>query len=128
MKLANSLPNTPSGRTIAGQLVRCGTSVGANYRAACRGRSRAEFLAKLGVVEEEADECAFWMELIIDSKMKPRHLVLPLHCEADEILRIMVASIRSARASRSSIQNPQSKIQNPLPLFQSPVDRLKSES
>ena len=63
MKLVAALPNTVVGRAIGGQLVRAGTSVGANYRAACRGRSKAEFIAKLGIVEEEADECAFWMEL-----------------------------------------------------------------
>ncbi len=66
LKLAAALPNTIEGRAIRGQLVRAGTSVGANYRAACRGRSKAEFIAKIGVVEEEADESAFWLELIIE--------------------------------------------------------------
>jgi len=66
LKLVEALPNSLQGRTIAAQLVRAGTSVGANYRAACRGRSRAEFIAKIGIVEEEADESAFWLELIID--------------------------------------------------------------
>lgn len=110
MALADSLPGTPSGRTIANQLVRSGTSVGANYRAACRGRSKPEFVAKLGTVEEEADESAFWMELITESGMKPAALVEPLLGEADELVRIMVSSIRSVR---SSIQNPKFKIQNP---------------
>jgi four helix bundle protein len=109
MKLADSLPyNKPSSRAVANQLVRCGTSVGANYRAACRSRSRAEFLSKLCIVEEEADESTFWMELIADSAIKPRRLVEPLRVEADELTRIMVASIRSARSS-----NPKSAIQNP---------------
>jgi four helix bundle protein len=62
LKLAAALPPTIEGKTIKGQLVRAGTSVGANYRAACRGRSRAEFIAKIGIVEEEADESAFWLE------------------------------------------------------------------
>jgi four helix bundle protein len=62
LKLVAALPNTLQGRTVGGQLVRAGTSVGANYRAACRGRSKAEFIAKLGVVEEEADESAYWLD------------------------------------------------------------------
>lgn len=60
IKLVNALPSNPAGRTIGGQLIRSGTSVPANYRAACRGRSKAEFIAKLGIVEEEADESALW--------------------------------------------------------------------
>jgi four helix bundle protein len=110
MKLADSLPtNKASGRTIASQLARAGTSVGANYRAACRGRSEAEFLSKLGTVEEEADESGFWMELVIDDGMKRAKLVAPLLKEADELTRIMAASIMTARAS---IQTRKSKIQN----------------
>jgi len=69
MVLVDSLPNTQVGRAIGAQLVRSGTSVGANYRAACRGRSKAEFAAKLGTVEEEADESGYWMELIIEGKL-----------------------------------------------------------
>ena len=68
-KLVAALPNNLQGRTVGGQLVRAGTSVGANYRAACIGRSRAEFVAKLGIVEEEADESAFWLELIIEGAL-----------------------------------------------------------
>jgi four helix bundle protein len=66
MKLVDALPKTVSGRAIGSQLVRAATGVGSNYRACCRARSRAEFIAKIGVVEEEADESAFWMELIIE--------------------------------------------------------------
>ena len=110
MTLADSLPqDRASGRVLANQLVRCGTSVGANYRAACRGRSKAEFLAKLGTVEEEADESCFWMELIIEGGLKAPKLVLPLHREGDELVRIMAASIKTARPA---IQNPKFKIQN----------------
>jgi len=65
LKLAAALPNTIEGRAIRGQLVRAGTSVGANYRASCRARSLAEFIAKIGVVEEEADESGYWLELVI---------------------------------------------------------------
>jgi four helix bundle protein len=70
MKLADSLPTSNSGRAIAMQMVRSGTSVAANYRSACRGRSPAEFVSKMGVVEEEADETALWLELIMESGMK----------------------------------------------------------
>lgn len=110
IKLADNLPwNKPSARMVANQLVRCGGSVGANYRAACRSRSRAEFVSKLAVVEEEADESAFWLEVIIDAAIKPRTLIEPLRAEAEELTRIMVASIRTIRRSA----NPKSRIQNP---------------
>jgi len=69
LKLVAALPNTVAGRAIGGQLVRAGSSVGANYRAACRGRSKAEFVAKLGIAEEEADESAYWMEVIIEGDL-----------------------------------------------------------
>jgi four helix bundle protein len=65
IRLVDALPNTVKGRAIANQIMRSATSIAANYRAACRARSRAEFIAKIGVVEEEADETAFWLELII---------------------------------------------------------------
>jgi four helix bundle protein len=67
MKMVDALPQTIQGRALANQIIRSATSVAANYRAACRARSRAEFIAKIGVVEEEADETCFWLELIIDS-------------------------------------------------------------
>ena len=107
MKLIDSLPNTVSGRAIAGQLVRAGTSVGANYRSACRGRSKAEFTAKLGTVVEEADECCFWLELIMDGDLIPRNRVEPLHQEVNELTAIFVSSIRTAK---SSISNQKSKM------------------
>jgi four helix bundle protein len=82
LKLAAALPSSVEGQVIRGQLVRAGTSVGANYRAACRGRSRAEFAAKIGVVEEEADESAFWLELIIEGSFLKHDQVKPLLNEA----------------------------------------------
>ena len=100
MALVESLPRTVTGRTIGNQLVRCGTSVGANYRAACRGRSRAEFVAKLGTVEEEADEASYWMELIIEGKLMDRRRVEPLLQEANELVAIMAASRKSAVSRR----------------------------
>jgi four helix bundle protein len=98
MKLVGALPNSTAGRVIGSQLMRSGSSVGANYRAACRGRSRAEFIAKLGVAQEEADESAFWMELIIEGELMERRLVEPLLQEANELTAIMTASRKSALA------------------------------
>lgn len=92
LHLVEALPRTRSAGVLAGQLGRSGTSVGANYRSACRARSTADFIAKLGVVEEEADESAFWMELIIEEKMLPDAKVQPLWQEADALTAIMVAS------------------------------------
>jgi four helix bundle protein len=96
LKLVAALPNTVAGRAIGGQLVRSGTSVGSNYRAACRGRSRAEFVAKLGVVEEEADESAYWMEMIIEGELLKQRQVEPLLKEANELAKIMAKSRISA--------------------------------
>ena len=110
LKLAAALPPTIEGKAIRGQLVRAGTSVGANYRAACRGRSRAEFAAKIGVVEEEADESAFWLELIIEGAFLSKARVKPLLDEAIEITKIMATSRISAR-KRSSAMNANSNRQ-----------------
>ncbi|HSQ24033.1 MAG TPA: four helix bundle protein [Pyrinomonadaceae bacterium] len=96
LKLVGALPKTVAGKAIAGQLARAGTAVGANYRAACRGRSRAEFVAKIGVVEEEADESAYWMELIIEGELLRLQQVAPLLTEANELARIMARSRISA--------------------------------
>jgi len=97
IKLVNNLPNTIAGKNIGNQLFRSGTSVAANYRAVCRSRSTAEFLAKLNTVIEEADESMFWIEIIIESKIIEKNLLLPLLKEADEIVAIMVASRKSAQ-------------------------------
>jgi len=97
MKLVGALPNDTVGRAIGNQLVRSGTSVGANYRAACRGRSKAEFVAKLGIVVEEADECGYWLELIIEGQLLAANLVEPLLQEANELTAIMVASRKTAK-------------------------------
>ncbi|PYS77815.1 MAG: four helix bundle protein [Acidobacteria bacterium] len=96
IKLVGALPKTTEGRATGNQLIRSGTSVGANYRAACRGRSKPDFIAKLGIVEEEADESAFWMELIIESNIMKKELVEPLLQEANELVAIMTASRKSA--------------------------------
>ena len=94
--------------------MRSGTSVAANYRAACRARSKAEFISRLGVVEEEADESALWLELIMESQLMKKALVEPLWIEADEIVAIMTSSRKSAGqsllAAKSKIKTPKSKI------------------
>lgn len=96
MRLVDALPRTTMGRVIGTQAIRSGTSVGANYRAACRARSRAEFIAKLGVVVEEADETGYWLEIIVDSGLLLHDRVASLLAEANAIVAIMVASRRSA--------------------------------
>ncbi len=101
IKLVDKLPSNSAGRTIGNQLLRSGTSVGANYRSACRGRSVAEFCAKLGIVEEEADEAAYWMELLVEAGMVKEQLLTPLMKEANEIVAMVVASIKTARKSKS---------------------------
>ena len=100
--LVDALSNTVQGRAVASQIIRNGTSVAANYRAACRARSRAEFIAKIGVVEEEADETLFWLELIIDAGLLKAKRIRPLMVEADEIVAIMATSRKSAIANRHS--------------------------
>jgi len=102
IRLADSLPKTSAGRHIGGQLLRAGTSVGANYRAACRARSPAEFCAKLGIVEEEADESIYWMELLIEGELVREHLLRNLLKEANEILSMVIASINTARKRKGS--------------------------
>lgn len=101
MRLAQALPKTPEGRVIAGQLLRAGTSVGANYRAACRARSRADFAAKLAIAEEEADESAYWMELVLGAKLMADHLVEPLLKENNELVAIITAARKTTQRGRT---------------------------
>lgn len=100
VRLAEALPVSRSGNAIAAQLVRCGTSVGANYRAARRARSRAEFVAKLGVAEEECDETMYWMDVIEALSLVKPKLLAPLHQEANEILSILITAIKTAKTNR----------------------------
>src|SRR5256886_11105017 len=102
LKLVAALPKTIEGRAIANQLVRCGTSVAANYRSACRARSKIEFVAKMGVVLEEADETQLWLELIIEAKLITAKRVQPLLDEASELVAIFVASRKSASSNLKS--------------------------
>jgi four helix bundle protein len=99
IRLVESLPNGQTARTIGNQLLRSGMSVGANYRAACRGRSKADFIAKTGISLEEADECLYWMELLQEAGIIPAERLKDLMKEADELVAIFTASIKTARAN-----------------------------
>lgn len=100
VKVVEKLPPKRSAQTIGQQLLRCGTSVGANYRAACRSRSDAEFRAKLGICEEEADEAIYWFEMIIELGYIRARQLDDLIREANAILAIIVASIKTSRRKR----------------------------
>ena len=95
--LCRELPTTIDGRRLGQQLLDCGTSVAANYRASCRARSRAEFISKLGVVLEEADESLFWLELMVDARVVSAARAEKLLQEADELTAIFVASLNTAK-------------------------------
>ena len=107
LKLMDHLPRNTSGRAIGSQLVRSGTSVGANYRAACRSRSRAEFAAKLGVVAEEADETVYWLEVIRDGNLLAAKKLTDLLKEADELTAIFTAGRRTSSRNQTSNIKPQ---------------------
>jgi four helix bundle protein len=106
LKLVDHPPRTTSGRAIGNQLVRCSTSVGANYRAACRSRSPAEFAAKLGIVAEEADETIYWLELIRDGKILAESKIADLLREADELTAIFTAGRRTSSRNQTSNIKP----------------------
>jgi four helix bundle protein len=86
--LVEQLPSPSAGRAIGNQLIRSGTSVGANYRAACRAKSPADFIAKIDIVEEEADESCYWLELIVDGTLMSREVIAPIWREANELTAI----------------------------------------
>ena len=119
LNLVESLPqDRVSARIITNQLGRSGTAVGANYRAACKSRSRAEFVAKIGIVEEEADESAYWLEMVVECRLLKESVVRPLALEANELVAIMGASrltaaSRITKPRRPAIGNRQSAIGNP---------------
>jgi four helix bundle protein len=119
LRLADSLPAAkPSARALAGQLSRSGTSIGANYRAATRARSRAEFVAKISIVLEECDETAFWLEMIIESGLYKQTVIKPLLDETMELLAIFAKSRmtlkinmnRSPRENRPIAKSPECQI------------------
>lgn len=111
-RLVESLPNTKTAQVVGKQLLRSGTSVGANYRASCRAKSTADFIHKLSIVEEEADESIYWMELLVDGEIIKVSLLEKLMDEANQIISIVVASIKTSKEKR----NPQSAIPNPKSL------------
>src|SRR5438270_7430609 len=102
VRLVQALPNNFVARSLGRQLLDCGTSVGANYRAVCRAKSTADFINKLRIVEEECDESLFWMELLVDNSLVKPSRLAGLMTEADEILAIVVSSAKTARTSRSA--------------------------
>lgn len=111
IRLVEAFPRTATGRVIGDQLLRSSTSVAANYRAASRARSHREFVAKLGIVEEEGDETLFWLELVTDCRLATEEHTVPLCQEGDEIVAMVVASIRTAR--RSGSRTPHSALRTP---------------
>ncbi len=100
INLCRQLPDTREGRLIGNQIFRSGTSVGSNYRAVCRARSKADFIAKLGLVLEEVDETLYWLELLTETKITKTDLCTPLIKEADELVAIFVASLNKARGRK----------------------------
>jgi four helix bundle protein len=103
IRLVEELPRSRTADVIGKQLLRAGTSVAANYRAACRARSRREFIAKMGIVEEEADESQFWLEMIAESRVAAAERLTALQREAGQLVAISVSSIRTAREGRRTI-------------------------
>ncbi len=103
LRIIRLVENPPKGKTsyvIGNQLLRSGTSVGANYRSAKRAKSKRDFIAKMGIVEEECDESIFWMELLVESGLMKKELLSDLMSEADEILRMVVSSITTAKKNK----------------------------
>ena len=99
--MVDALPKKRSADVLGHQLLRSASSVAANYRAACRARSPAEFIAKMGIVEEEADESFGWLDLIADAGLIKRERLIPLMNEASELVAITVASIKTARKNKT---------------------------
>jgi four helix bundle protein len=105
VRFAEQLPNKPSYRTVQGQIVRSGPSAAANYRAACRRKSTRDFIAKMGIVEEELDETMFWLEFTVAISDSWRPVITPIWKEANELLSITVASIKTTRTNEVAKKN-----------------------
>lgn len=97
IRLVQVLPRDMICAVLARQLVRCGTSVGANYRASCRAKSTADFISTMKIVEEEADECDYWLELLVQADYLAPEVAAPLQQEANELVAIVVASVQTAQ-------------------------------
>jgi four helix bundle protein len=106
IKLSEGLPHTRTAEIIGRQLLRCGTSVGANYRSACRAESLADFIAKMAIVEEEADEVVYWLDLLVESGLLRQRHITDLLSEADQIVAMTVASIKTARRNKTTTTSP----------------------
>jgi four helix bundle protein len=105
IQLVEAVPKSRSADVLGRQLLRSGTSVGANYRAACRARSVADFISKMGIVEEEVDESIYWLELLQECKLADFDKIKTLTNEASELLAITVASIRTARNNKKTVKS-----------------------
>ena len=124
VSLVESLPNSRTCNILGGQLLRAGTSVGANYRAACRAKSQADFISKKGTVEEEADESGYWLEILVDAgKLEVEDARCHIE-EADELTAIAVASIRTAKMSASEKAVSKVKSSTPHSAFRTPHSAL----
>ena len=104
IRLAESLPDTSTAKVIRNQLLRCGSSVGANYRAACRAKSKRDFAAKMGIVEEEADESLYWLELILEAGLIKKELLTGIMQEAKELTAIFTASGKTAKNNKNKFK------------------------
>ncbi len=100
IRMVRALPTNQEGKVLGNQLLRSATSVGANYRSALRGKSKADFIAKLAIAEEEADECCYWIELIMSAGLLPENKLEPLLAEAKELTAILTAAGKTAKANR----------------------------
>jgi four helix bundle protein len=99
IKLIEALPSSKAANVMGNQLLRSGTSVGANYRAACRARSKPDLISKASISIEEADESLYWMEMLVEAEIMPKEKIVALMKEADEIVAILTASVKTARHS-----------------------------
>jgi len=97
IKQMDKLPNSRAADVVAGQVIRSGTSIGANYRAACRAKSIPDMINKMKIVEEESDETEYWLEILVETGLAPHEQIVNIHKETDEILAMTVASIKTLR-------------------------------
>ena len=104
IRLVENLPKNRVADILGRQILRSGTSVGANYHASCRARSRADFISKMGIVEEEADESLYWLELLLEAKLVRQDQIQHLVAEGNEITAMVIASIRTARRNKSNAE------------------------
>ncbi|MBN7818106.1 four helix bundle protein [Algoriphagus pacificus] len=103
IKMTETLPRRNSTTPVSNQIIRSSTSVGANYRAALRGRSKADFIAKLGIVVEESDETLYWLEIIVESELANKDQIAPLWKEGNELTSIFVKMLKTAKSNRDKM-------------------------